>query len=194
MLDIDLLTIADSIFPGRDDRPRARRRQCHRHRACGRGPARRPAQQGDPRRHQSPPPCCGSALPAITVQLLQIVGLLLAGGILLLWVCWKMWRELQASHRQQQARFQKLSAATNRHCRQPMPPPERRWVRQSGRSRIADVSMSLDNVLAVAGAAREHPMILVFGLAALDRADGARRQLHRAACCRSIAGSPMSAS
>src|SRR5215510_15420928 len=45
----------------------------------------------------------------ITVQLLQIMGLLLAGGVLLLWVCWKMWRELQASHPQHQA--QSLSSA-----------------------------------------------------------------------------------
>src|SRR5213076_3455492 len=48
---------------------------------------------------------------SITVQLLQIIGLVLAGGILLLWVCWKMWRELQASHKQHQAKFQNLSAA-----------------------------------------------------------------------------------
>src|SRR5207344_1955578 len=48
---------------------------------------------------------------SITVQLLQIIGLLLAGGVLLLWVCWKMWRELQASHTHDQAKFQNLSAA-----------------------------------------------------------------------------------
>src|SRR6187431_400647 len=47
---------------------------------------------------------------SVTVQLLQIIGLLLAGGVLLLWVCWKMWRELQMSH--QQPKLQSLSAAS----------------------------------------------------------------------------------
>ena len=99
---------------------------------------------------------------SITVQLLQIIGLLLAGGILLLWVCWKMWRELQASHAHQ-AKFQNLSAASTIDA-----------ASTAGRQKtlgqaiwqitIADVSMSLDNVLAVAGAAREHPVILLFGL------------------------------
>ncbi len=99
----------------------------------------------------------------ITVQLLQIVGLLLAGGILLLWVCWKMWRELQASHRQQQARFHNLSAARTATADSM---PRQKTLGQAIRQiTLADVSMSLDNVLAVAGAAREHPMIMVFGLA-----------------------------
>ena len=99
----------------------------------------------------------------ITVQLLQIIGLLLAGGILLLWVCWKMWRELQASHRQQQARFQNLSAA--RTVIADAMPRQKTLSQAIWQITLADVSMSLDNVLAVAGAAREHPMILVFGLA-----------------------------
>jgi YjbE family integral membrane protein len=99
----------------------------------------------------------------ITVQLLQIVGLLLAGGILLLWVCWKMWRELQASHRQQQARFHNLSAA--RTATADSMPRQKTLGQAIWQITLADVSMSLDNVLAVAGAAREHPMILVFGLA-----------------------------
>ncbi|HKU05933.1 MAG TPA: TerC family protein [Bradyrhizobium sp.] len=98
----------------------------------------------------------------ITVQLLQIVGLLLAGGLLLLWVCWKMWRELQASHTQQQARFQSLSAA--RAVNVDSAPREKTLGQAIWQITLADVSMSLDNVLAVAGAAREHPMILVFGL------------------------------
>ena len=99
---------------------------------------------------------------SITVQLLQIIGLLLAGGILLLWVCWKMWRELRASHAHQ-AKFQNLSAASTIDA-----------ASTAGRQKtlgqaiwqitIADVSMSLDNALAVAGAAREHPVILIFGL------------------------------
>jgi len=99
----------------------------------------------------------------ITVQLLQIMGLLLAGGILLLWVCWKMWRELQAAHQHQQARFQDLSAA--RVITADSVPREKTLGQAIWQITLADVSMSLDNVLAVAGAAREHPMILIFGLA-----------------------------
>jgi YjbE family integral membrane protein len=99
----------------------------------------------------------------ITVQLLQIIGLLLAGGILLLWVCWKMWRELQASHQQHQARFQDLSAA--RVITADSAPHQKTLGQAIWQITLADVSMSLDNVLAVAGAAREHPMILIFGLA-----------------------------
>jgi YjbE family integral membrane protein len=99
----------------------------------------------------------------ITIQLLQIIGLLLAGGILLLWVCWKMWRELQASHRQHQARFQDLSAA--RAVTVDSLPRQKTLGQAIWQITLADVSMSLDNVLAVAGAAREHPMIMIFGLA-----------------------------
>ena len=69
----------------------------------------------------------------ITVQLLQMMGLLLAGGVLLLWVCWKMWRELQA-HRQHEPNFHDLSAARVDHCRSP--PVKRRSGRRYGRSRL----------------------------------------------------------
>ena len=100
---------------------------------------------------------------SITVQLLQIIGLLLAGGILLLWVCWKMWRELQASHAHDQAKFQNLSAATTIDAAGTA--GHQKTLGQAiWQITIADVSMSLDNVLAVAGAAREHPVILIFGL------------------------------
>ncbi|MEH2531607.1 YjbE family integral membrane protein [Bradyrhizobium sp. AZCC 1588] len=99
---------------------------------------------------------------SVTVQLLQIIGLLLAGGILLLWVCWKMWRELRTSHHE--PKMQSLSAASaidasagGRH--------QKTLGQAVWQITLADVSMSLDNVLAVAGAAREHPMILIFGLA-----------------------------
>jgi YjbE family integral membrane protein len=99
---------------------------------------------------------------SITVQLLQIIGLLLAGGILLLWVCWKMWRELQASHAHQ-AKFQNLSAASTIDAASTA--GHQKTLGQAiWQITIADVSMSLDNVLAVAGAAREHPVILIFGL------------------------------
>ena len=98
---------------------------------------------------------------SVTVQLLQIIGLLLAGGVLLLWVCWKMWRELRASH--PQPKMQSLSAAST------MDTSASSHQKTLGQAvwqiTIADVSMSLDNVLAVAGAAREHPTILIFGLA-----------------------------
>lgn len=89
----------------------------------------------------------------IAVQLLQIIGLTLAGGILLLWVAWKMWRELRAQA--------KSEGSHDGDTGKPAPKSQREAVTQII---IADLSMSLDNVLAVAGAAREHPYILAFGL------------------------------
>jgi len=94
----------------------------------------------------------------VATQLLQVIGLLLAGGVLLLWVCWKMWRELreQAAHSNQLAFSH--GSASNTEVR-------RKTFGQAAMQIVAaDVSMSLDNVLAVAGAAREHPYILAFGL------------------------------
>jgi len=100
---------------------------------------------------------------SVTVQLLQIIGLLLAGGILLLWVCWKMWRELRTSHHHD-PKLQDLSAAST--VDGSAPAGHQKTLSQAiWQITIADVSMSLDNVLAVAGAAREHPVILIFGLA-----------------------------
>ena len=94
---------------------------------------------------------------ALTTQLLAIVGLLLAGGILLLWVCWKMWRELSAPAHEAQAAFVQSGGTDG--------VPTKTLAQATWQIIIADVSMSLDNVLAVAGAAREHPMVLIFGLA-----------------------------
>ena len=94
------------------------------------------------------------AFAAFTIELLEIVGLLLAGGVLLLWVCWKMWRELRNSRRATSAEV--ASGGTLA--------PKTLWE-AAWQIIVADVSMSLDNVLAVAGAAREHPAALVFGLA-----------------------------
>jgi len=75
-------------------------------------------------------------------------------------VCWKMWRELQ-SHNQHQPTFQNLSSAKTMGAA----PAQQKTLGQAiWQITLADVSMSLDNVLAVAGAAREHPIILIFGL------------------------------
>jgi YjbE family integral membrane protein len=96
---------------------------------------------------------------SVTVQLLQIIGLLLAGGVLLLWVCWKMWRELRAGHQHD------LDALENDLNADGTPNGPRKTLGQAiWQITLADVSMSLDNVLAVAGAARDHPTILIFGL------------------------------
>jgi YjbE family integral membrane protein len=98
----------------------------------------------------------------ITTQLLGVIGLLFAGGILLLWVCWKMWREMrdQASHEEADAEAVLDQDPTT----EPRKKPAKTFKQAFTQILIADVSMSLDNVLAVAGAAREHPGILVFGL------------------------------
>ena len=91
----------------------------------------------------------------VTVQLLQIIGLLLAGGLLLLWVCWKLWRELRAQRHLSEAQDSSHKPGQG----------ERTSMRQAViQIVVADVSMSLDNVLAVAGVAREHTWVLVVGL------------------------------
>ena len=92
---------------------------------------------------------------AITTQLLAIVGLTLAGGILLLWVCYKMFRELQRGHQPEMTEAELAAQA----------PGERKTLKGAIiQILVADVSMSLDNVLAVAGAAKEHLWVLVVGL------------------------------
>lgn len=102
---------------------------------------------------------------AATTQLLQIVGLLLAGGVLLLWVCWKMWRELRQNHAQEAQAIEALSESDVDHDGIVAGKAQRKTLAQATwQIVIADVSMSLDNVLAVAGAAREHPNVLIFGL------------------------------
>jgi len=87
-------------------------------------------------------------LGAIALQLLAIIGLLLAGGVLLLWVCWRMYRELR------RARAHAKGEAT----------PRKTLGQAMTQIILADVSMSLDNVLAVAGAAAGRTWILVTGL------------------------------
>jgi YjbE family integral membrane protein len=103
---------------------------------------------------------------AATTQLLQITGLLLAGGLLLLWVCWKMWRELRANHAHEGEAQEALEGQDlNKDGTVAGGAPRKTFAQAAWQIVIADVSMSLDNVLAVAGAARDHPGILVFGLA-----------------------------
>ncbi|MDR6634740.1 YjbE family integral membrane protein [Phyllobacterium sp. 1468] len=100
-----------------------------------------------------------------TTQLLQIIGLLLAGGILLLWVCWKMWRELRTSHAEEtEANEALLRGDIDGDGQVAAGAPRKTFAQAAWQIVIADVSMSLDNVLAVAGAARDHIEILVFGL------------------------------
>jgi YjbE family integral membrane protein len=85
----------------------------------------------------------------ITVSLLDVPGLVLVGGLMLAWVCWKMWRELRASEEAEQHHVE----------------PDTKTLWQAVlQITIADVSMSLDNVLAVAGAARAHIWVMAFGL------------------------------
>jgi YjbE family integral membrane protein len=98
---------------------------------------------------------------AITVQLLAILGLVLVGGILLLWVCWKMWRELRTS---QEDEAEATEALANADAPGSGKGPRKTLMQAATQIVIADVSMSLDNVLAVAGAARDHFPVLVIGL------------------------------
>jgi len=93
----------------------------------------------------------------IVTQLLQIVGLVLAGGILLLWVAWRMYRELR--HNGESSGSDEILGDEHSGLR-----PAKSFASAAWGVAVADVSMSLDNVLAVAGAAREHPWVLVFGL------------------------------
>ncbi len=96
----------------------------------------------------------------ITTQLLAIIGLTLAGGILLLWVCWRMFRELRSAH----VAAGMSTPGTDAEGTNGTP---RKTLRQAiVQILVADVSMSLDNVLAVAGLARDHLWVLVVGLGA----------------------------
>jgi YjbE family integral membrane protein len=98
----------------------------------------------------------------ITTWLLGVIGLLLAGGILLLWVCWKMWREMRDQAAQDE--LDAAAAMDGDASTEPMRKPAKTFKQAFLTILIADLSMSLDNVLAVAGAAREHAVVLVFGL------------------------------
>ena len=109
----------------------------------------------------------------VTVELLQLTGLVLAGGILLLWVCWKMWQELHPEGVRAMWRARRDRAAGTDASDVSLEAAAAAEAQTSGGKTLkqaivqivlADISMSIDNVLAVAGAAREHPVVLVFGL------------------------------
>ncbi len=91
-------------------------------------------------------------LAVVAMEVLGVLGLTLAGGLLLLWVCWKLWRELRMGG----------DTSESRHGK----PIAKKTFRQAVvQIVVADVSMSLDNVLAVAGAARDHLVVMIIGLA-----------------------------
>lgn len=99
------------------------------------------------------------AFALVVTQLMQIVGLILAGGLLLLWVSWKMYRELHPAQAGQSPGSPEIAGDEDSGIR-----PAKSFVAAAWAVAVADVSMSLDNVLAVAGAARDHPGILIVGL------------------------------
>ncbi|MDP1729904.1 MAG: TerC family protein [Devosia sp.] len=102
----------------------------------------------------------------VATQLLEITGLLLAGGLLLLWVCWKMYQELRVSAAEERAATEALADADLNADGTIAAGAPRKTLRQAVlQIVVADISMSLDNVLAVAGAAQDHFEALIFGLA-----------------------------
>ena len=102
----------------------------------------------------------------ITTQLLKLIGLLFAGGVLLLRVCWKMWCELRATANEEEDQAVQALTGLDINADGTITgyAPRKTLAQAAGQIIIADLSMSLDNVLAVAGAAREHPVVLIFGL------------------------------
>ncbi len=100
------------------------------------------------------------AFASITVQLLAITGITLIGGLLLAWVCWKMFRELREG-----ANHEHVGDGIGNETTNPDGSPRKTMRQAITQILVADVSMSLDNVLAVAGAAKDHPYVLIVGLA-----------------------------
>ncbi len=92
------------------------------------------------------------AFAAVAVSLLAIIGLTLAGGVLLLWVAWKLYRELRPGPGAHREAVERVAA------------PRKSFAQASLQIAVADLSMSLDNVLAVAGTARDNYLILAAGL------------------------------
>jgi YjbE family integral membrane protein len=95
----------------------------------------------------------------LVTQLMQIVGLIFAGGLLLLWVAWRMYRELHPAQATDSPGSPEIAGDEHSGVK-----PAKSFAAAAWAVAVADVSMSLDNVLAVAGAAREHPGILIVGL------------------------------
>ena len=94
----------------------------------------------------------------IGTQLLRVTGLVLAGGMLLLWVAWNMYRELR--HAAAPVTADDPDTATVEG-----PPRSKTFLQAAIQVTLADLSMSLDNVLAVAATAKDHPAVLFIGLA-----------------------------
>ncbi|MBV9045635.1 MAG: TerC family protein [Alphaproteobacteria bacterium] len=103
-------------------------------------------------------------LASITVELLEVIGLMFAGGVLLLWVCWKLWRDIRDAADEKKV----LEAAEENPDKMGGPYTAEVSTAMVRRAIVqiaaADLSMSLDNVLAVAGAARQHMLVLAIGL------------------------------
>jgi len=104
-------------------------------------------------------------LAAVTVELLEVIGLMFAGGVLLLWVCWKLWRDIRDAAEEKKAAMEAGGALPDKlggpYSHEANAQMVRRAIVQIA---AADLSMSLDNVLAVAGAARNHVVVLAIGL------------------------------
>ena len=103
------------------------------------------------------------AFAIVAIQLLKVIGLVFVGGLLLLWVCWKMWRELLQHHGTADA-TEVLEDRDLNADGLVGGVKSKTFGQAAWQIVIADISMSLDNVLAVAGAAREHPYVLAAGL------------------------------
>ncbi|MGN6471601.1 MAG: TerC family protein [Rhizobiaceae bacterium] len=98
------------------------------------------------------------AFAVVATEFLKILGLLLAGGLLLLWVCWKLWRDLRQAPHDPDAEVAEEAEALAQGIKR------KTFGQAVWQIVVADLSMSLDNVLAVAGAARDHPLVLAAGL------------------------------
>jgi YjbE family integral membrane protein len=99
-------------------------------------------------------------LSLLAVKFMDVVGLLFVGGLLLLWVCWKLYREIQESA----AEHAGVETLTEVDDPEMIVESTKTLGEALWQIIVADISMSLDNVLAVAGAAREHPWIMASGL------------------------------
>jgi YjbE family integral membrane protein len=104
-------------------------------------------------------------LAALTVRLLDVIGLMFAGGVLLLWVCWKLWRDIREAAEEKKNSLDALGHVAAKLGTPVADATSTRMVRKAIlQIAAADLSMSLDNVLAVAGAAQKHYVVLAVGL------------------------------